>query len=134
MLQRRFADSDDRFRRFLHGPNQQFFHLPALPRLIRSSPEMRWMRTAFPSPERSTWGYMLRRLGSVPTAQVRTFSALLQGPRPFDTEGRDPWWTLMVFYNSLRELGTGLSLLQTDIPEHLRSIANRCGLSFKDLR
>ena len=87
-----------------------------------------------PLPGKKYLGVHAPALGSVPTAQVRTFSALLQGPRPFDTEGRDPWWTLMVFYNSLRELGTGLSLLQTDIPEHLRSIANRCGLSFKDLR
>ena len=73
-------------------------------------------------------------LGSVPTTQVRTFSAMLQAPVPLPKADRDPWWTLVVFYNSLRELGTGLSVLQTDIPEHLRSIANRWGMPFSERR
>lgn len=64
-------------------------------------------------------------LGSVPTAQVRTFSALLQAPVPLPPQARDPWWSLVVFYNSLRELGTALSLLQSDIPDYLNSIRDR---------
>ena len=64
-------------------------------------------------------------LGSVPTAQVRTFSSLLQAPTPFTKEERDPWWSLLAFYNSLRELGTALSLLQSDIPDYLSTIGNR---------
>lgn len=91
-------------------------------------------RDGKPIPGKKYLGVHAPALGSVPTAQVRTFSAVLQGTQPFDREERDPWWTLMVFYNSLRELGTGLSLLQTDIPEHLRSIANRSGLTYRDLR
>ena len=47
---------------------------------------------------------------------------------------RDPWWTLMVFFNSLRELGTSLSLLQSDIPDYLRVIQNRLGLDWTDVR
>jgi hypothetical protein len=73
-------------------------------------------------------------LGSVQTAQVRTFSALLQAPQSFDDEARDPWWSLMVFFNSLRELGTTLSLLQSDIPDYLKSIRNRSNLKLTDLR
>lgn len=67
-------------------------------------------------------------LGSVQTAQVRTFASLLQAPADFSEAEKDPWWTLMVFFNSLRELGTSLSLLQSDIPDYLRVIQNRLGL------
>ena len=67
-------------------------------------------------------------LGSVQTAQVRTFAALLQAPAAFTQEERDPWWTLMVFFNSLRELGTSLSLLQSDIPDYLWAQQKRLGL------
>jgi hypothetical protein len=73
-------------------------------------------------------------LGSVQTAQVRTFSALLQAPTEFDDEGRDPWWTLMVFFNSLRELGTSLSLLQSDIPDYLKVLRNRFSLKPNEVR
>lgn len=73
-------------------------------------------------------------LGSIQTAQVRTFSALLQAPQPFDEVARDPWWSLMVFFNSLRELGTSLSLLQSDIPDYLKVIRNRFNLRPTDIR
>jgi superfamily II DNA/RNA helicase len=49
-------------------------------------------------------------------------------------EERDPWWTLMVFFNSLRELGTSLSLLQSDIPDYLGVIRNRLGLDWTAVR
>lgn len=73
-------------------------------------------------------------LGSVQTAQVRTFSALLQAPQDFGDASRDPWWTLMVFFNSLRELGTSLTLLQSDIPDYLKVIRNRFNLKPNDVR
>jgi hypothetical protein len=47
---------------------------------------------------------------------------------------RDPWWTLLVFFNSLRELGTSLSLLQSDIPDYLRVIKSRYGLDDDQVR
>ena len=40
----------------------------------------------------------------------------------------------MVFFNSLRELGTSLTLLQSDIPDYLRTIQNRENLDFADVR
>lgn len=73
-------------------------------------------------------------LGSLQTAQVRTFAALLQAPVALDREEQDPWWTLAVFFNSLRELGTSLSLLQSDIPDYLRVLRNRLGLRPEDVR
>ena len=73
-------------------------------------------------------------LGSVQTAQVRTFAALLQAPMPLTDEERDPWWSLLIFFNSLRELGTSLSLLQSDIPDYLGAVRNRSGLEPKEMR
>jgi len=64
-------------------------------------------------------------LPSLQTVQVNTFSSLLTAPVPFSDSERDPWWTLLVFYNSLRELGGALSLFQSDIPEHIRGIAEK---------
>ena len=86
------------------------------------------------SPGRVFVGIHAPGLGSMQTAQVRTFSALLQAPQVFGDQGRDPWWTLMVFFNSLRELGTSLSLLQSDIPDYLKVIRNRFNIKQSDVR
>jgi Helicase conserved C-terminal domain len=72
--------------------------------------------------------------GSVQTAEVRTFTALLQAPIPLNDEDRDPWWTLLLFFNSLRELGNTLSLFQSDIPDRFKVIRNRLGIDWKELR
>lgn len=73
-------------------------------------------------------------LGSIQTAQVRTLAALLQAPVTFGTEERDPWWTLLLFFNSLRELGTTVSLLQSDIPDYLRVLRNRYNYDPQNVR
>jgi hypothetical protein len=73
-------------------------------------------------------------LGSLQTAQIRTFTALLQAPLALPVEQRDPWWTLLLFFNSLRELGTTLSLFQSDIPDYFRVLLNRTGLNFSQMR
>ncbi|MEJ6486267.1 helicase-related protein [Nostoc punctiforme UO1] len=67
-------------------------------------------------------------LKSLQTAQMRTFAAILQAPVFLNPEEKDPWWTLLLFFSSLKELGTTLSLLQSDIPGYLRVIKNRLGL------
>lgn len=64
-------------------------------------------------------------LGSTQTVQVRTFTPLLQAPIELPESERDPWWTLLLFFNSLRELGTTLSLLQSDIPDYQQVYINR---------
>lgn len=65
------------------------------------------------------------------TAQVRALSALFQGCRTIklrDGAGedvRDPYWTALQYFNSLRELGHAASLVEADIPEHMWAIASR---------
>tara|TARA_R110002049_G_scaffold82742_1_gene210408 strand:+ start:12202 stop:15699 length:3498 start_codon:yes stop_codon:yes gene_type:complete len=74
-------------------------------------------------------------LGSLQTVQVRTFSSLLQAPQPLPPTERDPWWTLLLFFNSLRELGTTLTLFQSDIPDLLRgAMRQRLGIDYQDVR
>jgi hypothetical protein len=74
-------------------------------------------------------------LGSMQTTEVRTFTALLQAPMQLHSlEARDPWWTLLLFFNSLRELGTTLSLFQSDIPDYFKVLMNRSGIGFEALR
>ncbi|CAB4933415.1 unannotated protein [freshwater metagenome] len=73
-------------------------------------------------------------LGSMLTAEVRAFSSLLQGARDLPEDERDPWWTLLSYFNSLRELGVGVSLMQADIPEYLEAIRSRRSMEFEDKR
>ena len=73
-------------------------------------------------------------LRSLLSAEVRTAAALLQAPVTLTPEERDPWWTFLVFFNSLRELGSTLSLLQSDIPGYLKVIRNRLGLDWQQMR
>jgi hypothetical protein len=70
-------------------------------------------------------------LASHTTAQVRVISALLQGTKSatVDAErGRDPYWTLVNYFNSLRELGHAATLVQADIREYLNAMWSRKGI------
>jgi hypothetical protein len=58
---------------------------------------------------------------------VRVFSSLLHETAGWEESERDPWHSLMIFYNSLRELGGGLTLFQGDVPERMRALARRHG-------
>ena len=73
-------------------------------------------------------------LGSVQTEWVRTFSALFQGPMPLEAEARDPWWTMLVFFNSIREMGTAHTLFQSDIPDYEKIIWSRDGTPISQRR
>ncbi|AKL72879.1 helicase family protein [Actinobacteria bacterium IMCC26256] len=80
-------------------------------------------------------GILGTSLGSHQTAQTRSAATalyvanLLGGP-----EAADPWWTVLSFYNSLRELGGGLSLYQRDIKEYMWTLHLRKGLPNTSLR
>lgn len=76
-------------------------------------------------PGRMYVGVYAPGLGSGQTTIVRTLSSLLQGAKTMDTELADPWWTVMCFFNSLRELGITMSLVQSDIPDYLKAVRNR---------
>lgn len=74
-------------------------------------------------------------LGSLQTVQVRTFTSLMQAPINISSDHqKDPWWTLLIFFNSLRELGTTLSLFQSDIPDYLIVNAQRHGIAYSSMR
>lgn len=65
------------------------------------------------------------------TAQVRTMGALLQAPKLFAAEyddAVDPYWTMMGYFNSLRELGHAATLIRADIREFLNAMWDRLGL------
>ena len=70
-------------------------------------------------PGRKYVGVCAPALGSILTTQVRTHSALLFAANLVEIEYRDPWVTLLSFYNSIRELGGALTLFQSDIISYL---------------
>jgi Helicase conserved C-terminal domain len=58
--------------------------------------------------------------GSSLTAQVRAYSRALFAPAFIaDPVKRDPWWTFIGFYNSIRELGGAKTLFDSDIHQRL---------------
>jgi hypothetical protein len=70
-------------------------------------------------------------LSSHVTAQVRVISALLQGIKCLPVANPDlldPYWTLMVYFNSLRELGHAATLVRADIREHMNATWDRLGI------
>lgn len=80
-------------------------------------------------------GIFASALPSHVTAQVNVLSALLQAVKSAsvtDPKLRDPYWTLMVYFNSLRELGHAATLIQADIRERLNAMWARIGLTRQD--
>ncbi len=66
--------------------------------------------------------------GSILTTQTRAFAAALQAPHYFETATKkDPWWTLLAFYNSIRELGGAKTLFDADIRSRLKFLFNKSG-------
>ena len=72
--------------------------------------------------------------GSVLTTQVRAFSSALFRPFSFDDGRRDPWWTLLAFYNSIRELGGARTLFDSDIRSRLKFMFNREDFAYDNRR
>src|SRR5262245_24567395 len=79
--------------------------------------------------ERLYLGIHASDYGSVLTTQVRTFSSALFRPFSLPGDRRDPWWTLLAFYNSIRELGGAKTLFDSDIRSRLKFIFNREGFT-----
>lgn len=86
------------------------------------------------APGRIYLGVNAPAFGSMQTAEVRAVSALLQAPMLLPENQRDPWWTLLLFFNSLRELGPALSLLQSDIPDYQKTLMRRKDKSKRNYR
>ena len=70
-------------------------------------------------------------LSSHIVAQIRLTAALLQAPaslrQRWPDEAVDPYWTLVTYFNSLRELGRASTLIHADIREYLRWVWKRTG-------
>ena len=61
------------------------------------------------------------------TLMVRAYSVLLQSPAQLDTDDscRDPYWSLVGYFNSLRVLGGAKMQVFDDIPAYMEVIARR---------
>ncbi|WP_434111468.1 helicase-related protein [Methylocaldum sp. GT1TLB] len=73
---------------------------------------------------------------SLQTTQARVFATLMQYAAVMDADdaARDPWWTLLCFFNSLRELGGAATLFVADVREYLRVIIDRHGIDYGKIR
>jgi hypothetical protein len=83
------------------------------------------------APGRMYAGVHASGLQSHTTAQVRVMSALLQGTKSAvvgNERQRDPYWTIVGYFNSLRELGHAETLIQADIREYLNAMWIRKGV------
>ena len=87
-------------------------------------------------PGRLYLGVLASAHGSFQTTLARVFASLMQHAAIMDTDeaGRDPWWTLLCFFNSLRELGGAASLFVADTRDYLRVILDRQGLKYELIR
>lgn len=61
------------------------------------------------------------------TAQNRVFASVLFRSFFLEPGRRDPWWTLLVFFNSIRELGGARTLFDSDIRDRMKFLFNREG-------
>jgi hypothetical protein len=84
-------------------------------------------------PGRLYAGVFATGLPSQQTAMVRVMSALLQAPATVspgaDNASLDPYWTLIAYFNSIRELGSAATLVSADIREYLGVTYERLGLT-----
>lgn len=87
-------------------------------------------------PGRMYLGVMAPAHFSLQTTEARVFATLLQSVpyMPADESGKDPWWTLLCFFNSLRELGSAATLMVADVREYMRVLMNRHGWDYKTMR
>ncbi|WP_264511640.1 helicase-related protein [Flavobacterium sp. N1719] len=82
-------------------------------------------------------GIFASALPSHATAQVRVISALLQSVKSIpvpDEKLRDPYWTSLIYFNSIRELGHAATLIRADIREYMNSIWIRKGIKGDERR
>jgi hypothetical protein len=83
-------------------------------------------------PGRRYLGVFATALPSHVTAQIRVVSALLQSVKSIDVKDPkllDPFWTLMIYFNSIRELGHAATLIRADIRENMNAMWDRQGLT-----
>ncbi len=82
-------------------------------------------------------GIFASALPSHATAQVRVISALLQSIKSISVAEeilRDPYWTALTYFNSIRELGHAATLIRADIREYMNSIWIRKAIKGEERR
>ncbi len=89
-----------------------------------------------PKPGRLYAGVLAPAHTSLQTSEARVFATLMQHASLLEGDPRDldPWWTLLVFFNSLRELGGAATLFTADTREYLKVILNRHGIDYSRIR
>ncbi len=87
-----------------------------------------------PAPGRLYVGLYAPVLGSHMNVQIRAYAAVLQAAMGLPERERDAYWTLMGFFNSLRDLGSTTTLLRDQIQGHLTIMWTRAGLRREDRR
>ena len=89
-----------------------------------------------PKPGRLYVGVLAPAHTSLQTSEARVFALLMQQAALLEggPEALDPWWTLLVFFNFLRELGGAATLFTADTREYLRVILNRHGVEYSKIR
>mgnify|MGYP000857850034 CR=1 FL=1 len=70
---------------------------------------------------------------SVKTALLRVYAIILESAYKYSVDEElkdfiDPYYTLVGYYNSIRELGGAVRLLQDDIPKRMKLIQKRFGM------
>lgn len=70
------------------------------------------------------------------TLMVRVYAAILQAAQdiPGSPETRDPYWTLLGYFNSLRVLGSANLQVEGDVRDRLQLVARRKQAVARDLR
>ncbi|MET9199591.1 helicase [Gordonia sp. NPDC003585] len=70
------------------------------------------------------------------TLLVRVYTALLQAAKDIDGDDatRDPYWTLLGYFNSLRVLGSANLQVEGDVRERLGVVAKRNGTTKRELK
>jgi len=87
-------------------------------------------------PGRRYVGVLAPGHGSLQTTEARVFATLLQfsGVVNKDNSEKDPWWTLLCYFNSIRELGSAATLFVSDARDYLRVLIDRHGIPYRDIR
>lgn len=67
------------------------------------------------------------------TLQAVSASLLHGALHELDAHDRDPYWTLLAYFNSLRELGGALVLMQDDVSDTLELLAARTGTNARQV-
>lgn len=88
------------------------------------------------NPGRKYIGILAPGYRSGQTSVVRLYSSILQSTRTadFPPEVKDYYWTLLGFFNSIRELGMVASLIHADVKEYLKTLQNRKLIPYSERR